>query len=98
MMGTMKKANRKNQSTTLSEIWKKFARTSVELAANSVNNMAKKATPKAVRLGLSRGRSSRLCMAVSPVYRASMLGHNMARVKTMPGYTTGGRKTSSGTV
>ena len=56
------------------------------------------ATPAAVRLGLSRGRSSRLCNSSSPVTRRSRAGHSMAIVKIRPGKTTAGRKTSRGTV
>ena len=77
MIGTMITAKRKNHSTTLSDTWKKLASTSVELAAKSVNSSAKMATPAAVRLGLSRGRSSRLCSSVSPVILTSSAGHSM---------------------
>ncbi len=36
------------------------------------------ATPAAVRFGRSRGRSSRLCISLSPVQRRSMDGHSEA--------------------
>ena len=73
-----KTAMRKNQSTSFSDTWKKLARTSVELAPKSVKSSAKMATPAAVRFGLSRGRSSRLCSSLSPVNLRSIMGHAIA--------------------
>ena len=56
------------------------------------------AAPAAVRLGRSRGRSSRLCSSLSPVNRRSMAGHRRQMLKMRPGKITAGRKTSSGMV
>ena len=98
MIGTTITAIRKNHSVALSETWKKFAMTSVELAANSVKSRANIATPAAVRLGRLRGRSSRWWISLSPVYRRSMDGHSRQMVKIRPGNTTAGRNTSKGMV
>ena len=62
-IGMTNVAIRKNHRVALSDTWKKFANTSVELAAKSVNMNANMATPAAVRFGRLRGRSSRLCIA-----------------------------------
>ena len=96
MIGTTNTAIRKNQSTALSETWKKLASTSVELAAKSVNSRANMATPAAVRLGRSRGRSSRLCSSLSPVTRRSRTGHSDADGEDEAGEDHGGQEDLEG--
>ena len=60
-------------------------------AARALVADMKAVTPKPVRTGTSRGRCSRLCLALSPVILASMNGHSAARVNSTPGSTTVGQ-------
>jgi len=90
--------NRIEIKTVLSDTWKKFASTSVELAMKSMPRSASIATPAAVRLGRLLGRSRRLCSSLSFVNRRSIAGHAKAILKMIPGKMTAGIKTSNGIV
>ena len=80
--GTTMMAIRKNQSTTLSETWKKLASTSVELAANMVKSRAKHggAGGGALRAGHAAGRAG--CASRCPrCMRRSIAGQSEADVE-----------------